>query len=306
MKRKVNLEPGRGALGVCAAALVAAMGCGDEDAAPGVVTVSASGEEASREGYPVGEGADEIAFIDGWTIEFTRVIVSITGFELRGRDGDAAVLDVDPVVADLHLGEPELWRFEEVPARRWDDVRYVYGAPGPGSRSVNGADGAVVAQMAAGGTSLWVEGIAREGVDEVDFAYALDLNLVNARCQNGVDETDGIVVPENGIVDAEVTVHLDHLFFDSYATEEPNLRFEPMAAAADGDGFVDLGALAGQPLADLRDRDGDPLLDGEGNRVVYDPGPLPLGDNTLGAYVRAAATTTGHFNGEGHCDYVLQ
>lgn len=304
--RRRNVDGGRVALGLTMACALAAAGCGDEAGAPGVVTVSVSGEEASRVGFPVGEGADEIAFADGWTIEFTRVIVSITGFELRGRDGDVAPLDVDPVVADVHLGEPELWRFEEVPARRWDDVRYVYGAPGPGSRNVNGADEDIVADMAASGTSMWVEGIAREGADEVDFAYALDLSLVNARCQNGVDETDGVVVPENGLVDAEVTVHLDHLFFDSYATEEPNLRFEPMAAAADADGFVDLAALRAQPLADLRDRGGDPLRDGEGARVVYDPGPLSLSDTTLGDYVRAAAGTTGHFNGEGHCDYLPQ
>jgi hypothetical protein len=31
---------------------------------------------------------------------------------------------------------------------------------------------------------------------------------------------------------------------------------------------------------------------------VFEPVPLNLRD-----YVIAAATTTGHFNGEGHCDY---
>jgi hypothetical protein len=51
---------------------------------------------------------------------------------------------------------------------------------------------------------------------------------------------------------------------------------------------------------------GMPIVDGEGNPVVYDPGPLVLSERNLRGYVKAAATTVGHFNGEGHCDYVLQ
>lgn len=74
-----------------------------------------------------------------------------------------------------------------------------------------------------------------------------------------------------------------------------------MAAVA-MDGNVTLDDLAAQDnLSDLVDAEGEPL------DIAYDPGsafdPIPA---DLREYVKAAATTTGHFNGEGHCDYALQ
>ena len=44
--------------------------CGGAEGA-GTVRVTLSGEEASREGFPVGD----IAFVDGWRVDFDRVLV---------------------------------------------------------------------------------------------------------------------------------------------------------------------------------------------------------------------------------------
>ncbi|MEM9731402.1 MAG: hypothetical protein AAF997_22705, partial [Myxococcota bacterium] len=109
-----------------------------------------------------------------------------------------------------------------------------------------------------------------------------------------------------GVVNAEVTVHLDHFFFDTYASDDARLRFEAWAAVAGEDGVITLDDLASQSLSDLRDRNGDPIVDGEGLPVVYDPGPLEIAGSNLRDYTVAAATTTGHFNGEGHCDYITE
>lgn len=92
---------------------------------------------------------------------------------------------------------------------------------------------------------------------------------------------------------AQMTVHLDHLFFDSWAIADPKLRFDAMAAVAPSDGpltLVDLAKAGGQPL-----------------ELAYDPGSafLPVPKN-LEEYVTDAATTTGHWNGEGHCEYERQ
>jgi hypothetical protein len=161
--------------------------------------------------------------------------------------------------------------------------------------------------MVDGGYSMWIEGTASDGSETYPFDLRFtDLSVRGEACQNGVDETDGLVVPNDAVVNAQVTIHLDHLFFDTYATEEALLRFEPWAAVAGDDGIITMDDLETQTLADRRDRDGDPLLDGEDNPVVYDPGPLVLPSNNLREYVHAAATTMGHFNGEGHCDYVVQ
>lgn len=281
-------------------------GC-DSSSGSGEVRVELSGEEAAVQGYPVGSSEDQIAFADGFTMQFEKVLVAIEGFELSGADGGSASLDADAIVADLHLGEPEAWVFTNVPSRRWEDVRYVYASPTAQSRNVNGVAEADLDAMIDGRYALWITGTASDGTEEYPFDLRFEnLRVINETCVNGLDETDGLVVPNNAVVGAEVTVHLDHLFFDTFATDEALLRFEPWAAVAGGDGVIKLEDLESQSLSDLRDRNGDPLLDGEGHPVVYDPGPLSLPVNDLREYVIAAATTTGHFNGEGHCDYVVE
>jgi len=288
----------------CVAAVMAA--CGDSTGSSGEVRVNLSGEEAAVQGYPVGSGEDQIAFADGFTMQFDKVLVAFERFELGTSSGDRANLGADPIVADLHLGYPRGWVFGDVRSRRWDDVRYVYGAPTMQSRKVNDVSDADLEEMASNGYSIWVTGTATDGTESYDFDLRIPVRVTNEACQNGIDETDGLVVPNNGVVDAEVTVHLDHFFFDTYATDEALLRFEPWAAVAGEDGVITLEDLETQSLSDLRDRNGDPLVDEDDNPIVYDPGPLVLPENNLREYVIAAATTTGHFNGEGHCDYVVE
>lgn len=283
--------------------LLALAGCDDNAASSGTgkVRVAVSGEQASRDGYPVGSGEDEIAFADGWTLEMRKVLVSLTDFELRGAAGGNARVEAGPVVADLHLDEPELWSFEDVPARRWDRVGYRYAPPTADSEAVNDVSAADIERMIDGGYSLLLEAVAMKDGQEVEIEYGFAMEVAHTHCVNGADGTDGLVVPTNATIDAQITVHLDHLFFDSYATDEADLRFDPMAAMA-MDGKVTLEDLAVQDnLSDLVAADGEPL------DLAYDPGSAfdPVPDD-LRAYVTAAATTTGHFNGEGHCDYEIE
>lgn len=267
----------------------------------GSVRVSLSGEEAAVEGFPV----DDIAFADGWSVAFEKVLVSVVEVRLETRDGESAGLEVDPVVADLHLGNVVAWTFEEVPARRWDRVAYRYAPPTMDARRVNAVTDPDLAAMVAGGHSMWVEGVATRDAARVSFAFGFDLDVDNVRCESGFDTTEGLIVREGALEEAELTFHLDHLFFDSYATDEPALRFDAMAAMAT-DGAVTLADLQGQSTSDVRDADGDPLTTDEGAPVIYDPGDLVLDAPTLRAFVRAAATTVGHFQGEGHCEYVVR
>lgn len=276
--------------------------CGDDDfGAPGSLTVAASGEEAAQDGYPVGEGDDEIAFGDGWALQFSKVIVSFSDFSLRTHDGADAALDAGPVIADLHRGQPELWRFEDVPARRWDRVGYRYVAASGDARKATEVDADDLAKMVDEGYSLLIGGTAVKNGDEVDFEYGFDFEIDMDHCVSGRDETDGLVVPDGAAAEAELTLHLDHLFFDSYAVDDAALRFDPMAAMAPASGPVTLADLAGQGnLSDLIDADGNPL------ELGYDPGPFDPVPENLREYVIAAASTTGHFNGEGHCEYTTR
>ena len=281
------------------AAVVGLVGCGNADKGSGTLRVSVSGEEAALTGYPVGSGDDEIAFADGWTLRFKQVVASFSAFELRTSDGDDAGLDAGPVVADLHLGEPELWQFDDVTAQRWDRVGYRYQPPTSKARKANAVDSDTIQRMADEGYSLYIEAEVEKGSKRVELQYGFKFEVTQTRCVNGMDETDGIVVSDGAVNEAQITVHLDHLFFDSFATDDAKLRFDSMAAVAPASGPLTLADLAKQTnLSDLKDSSGKSLS------LTYDPGselkPTP---NNLEDYVIAAATTTGHWNGEGHCNY---
>jgi hypothetical protein len=277
---------------------LAAAACASEGG-EGTLSIRISGEEAAQSGYPVGEGEDEIAFSDGWTLEFHKVIVSLTHFSLATEDGEVASLEVDPVVVDLHQGMPELWRFEGIAAQRWEAVGYQFLKPPTDVRVVNDVSEEDLERMRDQGYSLLIEATAHSDQRDVELQWGFPLAIDVQHCENGLDGTDGIVVRDNAVTSAEVTVHLDHLFFDSYATEEPSLRFDALAAMAPEGSPLMLGALAGQEnLSDLKSLNGEPL------GLAYDPGsafhPVPT---NLAEYVTAAAETTGHWNGEGHCEY---
>ena len=277
-------------------------GCGS-DGATGSVRVAIDGEDGAVVGYPNGSGDDVIAFADGWSLTFDHVFVSVLNFRLQASDGDDAMLSTDQVVVDLHSGVASAYEFDGVPARRWDRVSYDIAPVTADTRAV-GVDAADKERMVAGGYSMLLEGTATNGGRSIAFSFGIPLTVGNSECIDATDETEGMVVTENGTSEASLTIHLDHLFFDSYATEEPDMRFEAIAAVAE-EGMITLPMLADQSITDVRDAEGEPLMDGA-EAVTYDPGPLPIEGSTLRDYVFVAASTVGHFQGEGHCEYDLE
>ena len=286
------------ALSLMVAGVLCSFGCASEGG-DGTLSVRISGEQAAESGYPVGEGEDQIAFTDGWTLDFQKVIVSVTTFSMSTSEGEDANVDADAVVVDLHQGTPELWRFEGLAAQRWDAVSYRYTKPPAKARVVNDVSGDDLARMRDEGFSLLVEGTAHKEDRDVEFSWGFPLAIDVMHCQNGLDGTDGIVVRDNAVTNGEITIHLDHLFFDNWAVAEPNLRFDALAAMAPEGRPLRLSDLRAQDnLSDLRGPDGQPL------ELAYDPGsafhPVP---SNLDEFINAAAETTGHWNGEGHCEY---
>lgn len=279
-----------------------ASACANEAGGDGSLVIRISGEQAAKSGYPAGDGERAIAFADGWTFAFQKVLVSLSSFQLKTAAGDDAQLHSDPIVADLHVADAELWKFDAVPARRWDRVGYRYEPPSAESRKVDEVSDDDVARMHDNGYSFYIEATAHKGDREIALAWGFPFKVQLSRCENGQDGTDGLIVRENAQNSAQITVHLDHLFFDSWAVADPKLRFDAMAAVAPADGPLTLDDLARQDnLSDLKDADGKPL------DLAYDPGsafsPVPT---NLEQYTIDAATTTGHWNGEGHCEYVRQ
>jgi len=264
----------------------------------GTLTIAVSGEEAAVGGYPAGD----IAFRDGWTIQFDHIFASVGEVSLQ-EGGVEFIVDDAIRVVDLAEGDMTYATVPGVPAQRWSDFIYHLHIPTASSGRIGRVTAADVTQMATAGTTLRMVGSATHpthGIYTFDVGIPAEVHMSN--CVSGRDGTDGIVVPTNAIYETQLTLHLDHFFFDSARAEEPNLRFEAWAAVAGADRNITYAELASQSLADLRGINGMPLMDGV-TPVAYEPPATGLSMPTLQAFLLDQALTIGHFEGEGHCDY---
>lgn len=287
------------------AALVALTGCSEDDAGEGTLAIQVSGEEPAEEGFPLVEDGVELAFVEGWEVTFDHVVISVGNLRVEAGDGTVAHAGSDRYLADLTAGDAELVRLEGVTARRWDRLSFEI-VPASAASIDLGVDAAIAETMVAEGYNYFYEGFARRDDVVYRFRFGLANPTRNSDCTNGIDGTQGVVVPNGTIATAEISVHLDHMFWDTLGSEDFAMRFDAIAAAdlpevgGNGDGEITLDELAEQRLSDLRGLDGEPLtFDGE--PVSYDPGPTPLSEPTLRAFVLASTAAQAHLDGEGLC-----
>ncbi len=281
-------------------------GCtGEESAGHGELALSVSGGAAVREGFPYQEGDTTFAFADGWTLQFTKYIVTVgninlvnpsTG-ELTGQWDALAVMDLKKSTS----GSVDLTTLRDLSAVRHDlsfDLRAVGGAVD--NRNVDSAD---VALMQESGWSLLGEGTASHATKgAVRFRLGLPLQAHYYSCINGKDKTQGIAVEANKVTGAYIYAHAMHMFWDTLATGDEDLRFDAFAAMKGADDLVTEEELKSQDLNDLRDETGAPLRDEAGKSIFYnDNGKLPPGQQTLYHFVLEAARASAHFNGVGLC-----
>jgi hypothetical protein len=146
--------------------------------------------------------------------------------------------------------------------------------------------------MLADGFRLYAEGSAVLGDVQKTFHWGFNGTVAHARCVDvsSDQEITGLVVPDGGEAIMQATIHGDHLFYDDLQSPAAQARFQHIADAdADADGEVTLAELDAVPLANIPPEQGS-----------FGVGASDVND--LGAYVRAATHTVGHYNGEGHCE----
>ena len=267
--------------------------------APGKLTVSVSGEDVAKAGLPLTEGDETIALADGWSVSFSKFLVSVGRLSVSGVDGEVAAADSKLYVADLHTGDPELLTIDPIAARRWDRFNFFVVPPSADAVALEGVQAADVERMRTGGFNYWIEGSATKGEKTVTFAWGLTNPTSNAECTNGDDEKPGVVVPTGATASAQLTFHVEHLFWTSLGSEGAALRFEPIAAKADANGVIALDALVDQPLAQPRDASGNVINDEAGQPLVYNPGTAAA--TNLKEFILASMSSAGHLNGEGLC-----
>ncbi|MFO7178627.1 MAG: hypothetical protein DIU78_008020 [Pseudomonadota bacterium] len=209
----------------------------------GTVRVTAYGESFIEEGIP----AEEV--VDGWAVTFSR-------FEVAVRD---------VVVAGARVSVPDAIELTTPSSGEGHELGTVLVPAGEYREA-----GFTVARVE-------VEGMAEKGDEAKAFSWVLDAPTHYAEC----DTTT--VVPDGGTATFQITVHADHLFYDSLVAEEPELRFQTLADAdTDEDGEITEAELA---VTDIG---------------AYDPGSEG-GIDTLWEWLVAQSRTLGHVDGEGHC-----
>lgn len=281
-----------------------ALGCGGDDAGgKGSLTLTLSGEEAAEIGFPVDE---DLAFADGWTVKFDKYLVSLGNVRLTGADGKTAIVDDEIVVADLTVGEQPVFEFHDVAARRWERFGYDILAPGAGARTIGGVEPADLQRMIDEKLNYLIVGTATKGEAVLHIHWGLSAPTRNDDCVDG--SKPGVVIRNNAANPYQITLHLDHLFYDRLGDHDgEKMRFEPIAAMAveNGDRWeIPFERLAEQDWARPVDADGSVILDDEGKAVEYwIPNGMALhgGEDNLMGYLLTASKSKGRFNGEGAC-----
>jgi hypothetical protein len=288
----------RQAAGALAAAVAAVTGGGLAGCAPaaeGRVAIRVSAGEQAERGFP------SHLLEDGWSVQFTRYLVSTGGFTLTSDATGEVRRSARHVVLDLNKGDGELGALEGLSAGRWQ-VGFDVSPPPEGAEAGPQVSAGDVRRMRERGWAYWLEGVAVKapaGVLRFEMGFPVDARM--ARCTNGADGTLGVVVPENSTAQAEVTVHAEHMLYDRLGTHKGvKLRFEAFAAVAGEDRLITTDELATQDLLSLRGLDGGELVDPGKGPVVYQPGSYAV--RTLLDFVSQSIVDQAHLNGGGICE----
>lgn len=210
----------------------------------GTVAASAYGEAFIEAGIP----AEAVG--DGWSVAFDRFVVDV---------GDVTVGGVPvPVSGPVDLTEASEGR----------------GHPLGTARVPAGAHSASRFEL----RRIDVAGRATRGARTIAFVWQFDRPVAYANCETTTS------VPTDGAASFEITVHADHLLYDSLVADSPGLVFDPLAAAdANDDGTLTREELEAHDIGPL-----DPGSEG--------------GVDDLWTWLEAQVATLGHVDGEGHCD----
>jgi hypothetical protein len=176
--------------------------------APGRLTLSASGGDAVEHGFTTA---------DGYAVSFTKVALSVGEFALATSAGQSGPTTNGTLTVDLLEPAPRLLRvFENVPAQRWDAVRWSVGNDG--------------------GVSLQLEGTLSKDNTNKTFAWSFSTNTLYSK------STEGVTIPSNGKATAELDVDLTRLWSDSLS-DAGTLRGDALFNADTGDSVITLEEL---------------------------------------------------------------
>lgn len=226
------------------------MGC-----SPATWEVQIWGEEYAEQGMP------SAVFADGCEATFSTFEVQVAEAALLDGSGDP-VVELDPGRFDLVEPGPQLLGSAEAPSGTYTTTRFVIGP--------------------TDGDSLHAVGELTCGTSTVAFDWTFDTTSTY------LCEPDALTLSSGATSSTELTVHVDHLFYDGLVDPEAAVRGQALVDADDGDGILTQAELETVAVAGLGYTVGS-------HSDVTD----------LGAFVAFLTRTVGHVNGEGHCSVDL-
>jgi hypothetical protein len=266
--------------------------CGS-DVGTGKLLVQLAAEETISEGLEPGQGVENTK---DYGVTYSKYLVAIGRVKLGGRAGAGERVDETVYVADMmKVGETglDLVEFDDLDAGQWSAFGFETPAAAPGAKMLAGVSDADAQVMMSKGLTYWIEGTVERPEKPVRFSFQVRVPTVFSDCQS--DGEPGVAVGEGGRSAATITLHGDHLWFDSFlsGSEASIVRRAKWLADADVDGD---GKVVTEDLASVRPE------------VVFKNysfagAPIPI--ETALDFVRAQLATQGHVNDEGECSAKL-
>ena len=280
------------------AALCATWACSNDQGSGGSGTVQIFVVPESTITQGLQPGTDTENVLDGWTIAYTRYLVSIGNFRARRSDTNDSVNDPALFILDLESAPTSGYvttTFNDLAAARWDKFGYDVPNAKAGAKAFAPTKQSDADFMIANGYSVYFEGSGTKGDVTVTFKWGFAAGTSYDDCASP-DGTPGFAVPSGGTVQLKPTLHGDHQFFDNVTQGvEITQRLAQWLETCDADGNRDLTipeiaacdvvTALPQPPYDLT---GVTDADNSGKLSVYD-------------FVFAEMQTFGHYQGDGEC-----
>jgi hypothetical protein len=276
--------------------------------AKGGVQIFVEPEESIPEGLKPGTDTENVQ--DGWTVTYSKYLVTIGNFRASRSDGSGHLSDPSIYVLDLKnapAGGYVMTTWNDVDAVRWDKLGWDLPNAKAGVKTLAPTSEADVTFMVENGYSLYFEGKIEKTdgqsctpgasppacvpAPSVAFRWGFAAGTAFDDCANE-EGVPGFAVPAGGTAQLKPTVHGDHWFFDNLTSgAEITKRFAQWMADCD------------------LDHDGETTLDELQTVKAADAFPMPPYNlsgtltpiETAYDYALNQSRTLGDYNGDGEC-----
>lgn len=273
-----------------AALSLAIWSCGDDEG-NGSLRVRLVPEETIVDGLIMGQDEENTR---DYGVTYSKYVIAVGRVKVASTGAGEERSDPTGYIADLRqLGEEglPLITFDDLPAGQWDQFGFETPLAAAGFQKLGTVSDADVQTMINEQLTYWIAGTV-QAPTPVSFEFKIPVASVYTRCEN--DGEPGIAVTSDRTATADLTIHGDHLWFDSLARgdETTVTRRAGWLLKADLDGNKMV------TTEELKQARADTLFpSSEGYDVSGGPFPVV----TAYDFVRGQLSSQGHLNGEGEC-----